>query len=486
MKKHLLGLLALSMLLAAGCGPTVAEVMTMHDRDLTTNDFGASLPYLEEFVADDEDNSHEDTPLWRLMIANAKMLTADKDAIKAFDTAEDVLLKNDKETNNYTSAMLVNDRMLKFVPSFQDRIFISLDKATMYAGKHNNDAARTEFNRMMQYQENWLFERRKEIAASEAAMKERLAKDDQSDIPGVTEESNRLKREAMQVYDNLLTNDNVLGMILKNCNFDLKNSGDINKMKPNDYQNAYATHLCGLFRWLNGDDGVVYLKDALKLKPQSPLLAADLAAADKNAMPQNEVWVYVEDGLCPVRAEVRMDLPVFLVPFAARYVKYIGIALPKQVFRPAAAQVYTVAGTPMEELENIDRLLKAEYDVYMNSAVKRELMRCLLKTVPQVAAGVVRDNLDNSYAKMGCTAFQIAAAQYAASSTLADLRTWNVLPKRVLVQRVQRPANGVIKLTADDKSVDIKVPEGNSIVLVRKVAPASPFVVRQINFAKAK
>lgn len=486
MKKYLLGLLALGMLLTVGCGPTVAEVMDMHDRDLTTNDFSASLPYLEEFVADDDDNSHEDTPLWHLMIANAKMLTADKNAIKAFDTAEDVLLKNDRETNNYTSAMLVNDRMMKFVPSFQDRVFMSLDKATMYAGQRNYDAARTEFNRMMQYQENWLFERRKEIAASEAAMKESLEKENESDVPGVADAANGLRSDAKQVYDNLLQNENVLGMILKNCNFDLRNSGDISRMTPNDYQNAYATHLCGLFRWLNGDDGVVYLKDALKLKPQSPLLAADLAAADKNATPKSDVWVYVEDGLCPTRQEVRMDLPVFLVPFAARYVKYIGIALPRQVFRYNAANVYTVAGTPMEELENIDRLLKVEYDVYMNSAVKRELMRCLLKTIPQVAAGVVRDSIDNKYVKLGCTAFQIAAAQYAYSSTRADLRTWNVLPKRVLVQRVQRPADGVLKLTADDQSVDIKVGEGNSIILVRKVAANSPFVVRQINFGKAK
>ena len=484
MRNFLFVLFAAGMLLTAGCGPSVAEIMAMHDQDLLTNNFNSSLPYMRELVAADKDKSGDDTPLWLLMVANAEMLSGDKDAIRAFDEAEDVILKNDKETKNYVSAMSVNDKQLKFDPIFQDRMFLSLGKASLYAAINKKDEARTEFNRMMQYQENWLFERKKEIAASEAAMKESLQNQQKKDAPAaVNQESNKLKREVQKVYNNLLNSESVLGMILKNCNYDLKNSGDISKMKPNDYQNAYVTHLCGVFRWLNGDDGAAYLKDARNLKPESALVAADFTEADKNVQPKNEIWIYVEDGLCPIRQEVRMDLPMFLVPFAARYVKYIGIALPKQVYRPAAASTYTVAGVPMEELENIDRLLKVEYDVYMNSAVKRELLRSLLKTVPQVAAGVVRDVIDDPYVRMGCTALQLAAASYAASTTRADLRTWNVLPKRVLVQRIKRPANGVIRLTADAQALDIKVAEGNTIVVVRKVAVTSPFVVRQINFA---
>ncbi|MBQ7694717.1 MAG: hypothetical protein IJT50_06290 [Lentisphaeria bacterium] len=487
MKKFLFVLFAAGMLLTAGCGPTVAEIMAMHDQDLLTNNFNSSLPYMKGLVAGDKDRSGDDTPLWLLLVANAEMLSADRDAIRAFDEAEDVILKNDKEARNYVSAMAVNDKQLKFEPGFQDRMFLSLGKATLYAAMNQKDAARTEFNRMMQYQENWLFERRKEIAASEAAMKKSLEDQRKNDAPAaVNQQSNRLKGDVRQTYNNLLNNGSIAGMILKNCNYDLRNSGDISRLKPNDYQNAYATHFCGVFRRLNGDDGVPYLRDAKNLKPASALVAADHAEADKNVPPQNDVWIYVEDGLCPIRLEVRMDLPMFLVPFAARYVKYIGIALPKQVYRSAAAGAYTVAGLPMEELENIDRLLKVEYDVYMNGAVKRELLRSLLKTASQVAPGVVRDAIDDPYVRMGCTALQLAAASYAASTTQADLRTWNVLPKRVLMQHIKRPANGVIRLTADAQALDIQVAEGNTIIVVRKVAVTSPFVVRQINFAPEK
>ena len=473
-----------------GCGPTVAEITEMHNKDLVAGNFTQSMPHMEKLIAEDEKNSHEDTPMWRLMVSNAKMISG-TDAIQDFDKAEDVILNNDKKDKSLVlvKAMAINDKFLPFAPGFQDRMFIGLDKALMYSEKGKTNEARTELNRMMQYQEFWLKERIAEINASKKAMDDSLkpaAKDEKSDLPpAVVEKINELKAEAAKAYDNLLKSDTVLGLVVKNVGFDLQNNPDISALKPQDYQNAYATHFCGIFRTLNKDNGSSFLKDAAALKPASAVVAKDYADVAANKVLKNEVWVYVEDGLCSVKEESRIDLPIGLVPFVGNYVKYMGMALPKLVERASAAENYSVGDAKMEELENIDRLLKTEYSVYMGSAVKRDLLRSLLKTLPQVAAGIMAEKMPDPMAKAGLTAAQYAAAGYALASTQADLRVWNVLPKRVMVQRVSKPADGKLVIKADTETFEVKVPQNdgeNCIVWIRKVAKKSPFIHKVISF----
>ncbi len=515
MKKNLLlAAFCGGMVVLTGCAPTVAEIVEMHNKDLVAGKFDTSMPHMQELIKDDEDNSHEDTPMWRLMVSNAKMLTGDTKAIEEFDAAEDIILKNDKKAKNYVKSMLINDKYLTFDPGFQDRMFFSLDKALMYIEKGNCDAGRTELNRMMQYQEFWLKKRQEEIKASENAMKESLKPEEKSDLPKpVADQINNLKKEVEKVYTDLINSDNVLGLVTKNIGFDLKNNPDISKLKPEDYQNAYATHFCGVVRMLNRDGGTDYLKDAAVLKAQSTVIKNDYELATNNKVPQNKIWVYVEDGLCSIRQETRIDLPILLVPFAGNYVKYMGLALPKLIERNIAADKYIVADKEMEELENIDRLLKTEYNIYMADAVKRDLLRCLLKTLPQVAAGVVKDTIGDPQVKLACSAAQYAAAGYALASTQADLRTWNVLPKRVMVQCVDKPADGKVVIKADAETFELVVPQdvvcfdckgsgktgegkldcikckgvgkfaaNNYIVWIRKVAKNSPFIHKVIAF----
>ena len=61
--------------------------------------------------------------------------------------------------------------------------------------------------------------------------------------------------------------------------------------------------------------------------------------------------------------------------------------------------------------------------------------------------------------------------------TAADLRSWTALPKHVMAVRLDRPADGVVQVVADTQVIPVTVPEGNSLVFIRKAAPsASPSV----------
>ena len=97
----------------------------------------------------------------------------------------------------------------------------------------------------------------------------------------------------------------------------------------------------------------------------------------------NQVWVYVEDGLCPVREEWRLDLPTVLIPYLNRYILYAGMALPYLRYRNEACASYSVAAggqvMPLVELQDVDALLKTEFDVYFRGALTREITRTVVK-----------------------------------------------------------------------------------------------------------
>ena len=138
-------------------------------------------------------------------------------------------------------------------------------------------------------------------------------------------------------------------------------------------------------------------------------------------------------------------------------------------------------------LQDVDALLKTDFDVYFRAALVREITRTVVKIGVQVALGVVAENVDDNYTKIALKGSQIAAAAWAASVTQADLRSWTGLPKRVLAVRVDRPADGRVILAGDGGApvAEIQVPEGNTLVFVRKTSSAAAAVVKTVTFPDA-
>ena len=249
--------------------------------------------------------------------------------------------------------------------------------------------------------------------------------------------------------------------------------------------NAYVQHVCGVFRWLDGGGGRNFLKDAATLAPASAA-ARDFAEADKGLKPRNQVWIWAEDGLCPAREEWRIDLPLVLLPYAGRYVLYAGMALPYLRPRDMGATTWQVqAGgvtTPFAESANMDKLLKTEYDVYMRGALTREITRTVVKTGVQIALGVAADHSGDSRHQLAMRLAQAGVAAWAASTTAADLRSWTALPKTVKCVRIDRPADGRLDVLADNQRIQVAVPEGNTLVFLRKPSPQAMPVVKQVTF----
>ncbi len=453
-----------------GCR-TVNDTLVDYRANISSGQYGAAAKEPEELAA----KGGGDGLLWRLMAASAYDLAGDTArALENYDAAEDIMIANDarsvySQTADTTYAMMLNDRFFPYDGGGQDRIFTCLYKAVGYGSTGDFAAARTELNRAAQHQENWLWERRKDLSAAD----ERLSKE----AADYEKEKGEGKSEGTGQSEVAVSNamrDGTFGNAVKEAfGFDIFTSGVLDTLKPADYQNPYVAHVCGIFRWLNGDgDGRGFLKDAHELRPENSVVSGDLASCGRGERPSGQVWVYVEDGLGPEREPWRLDLPLVLIPYAGRYVKYAGISLPRLLERPSAAATWTAGGEPMQVLANVDALAKIEYDVYMRGAIKREITRTIVDVGVQVALGVAAENSGDWRAKTALVASQYAVAAYSVARRGADTRCWPTLPKTVYLARVSRPASGTLDIAADGAvAVSVKLPaEGNLMVFVRKPA----------------
>jgi len=473
-------LLVVGAAVLAGCR-TNKDILNDYERDLVSGDYRHAA--LE--VSEKAKESGVDQLLWQLQAGGAQHLASERSAaIGYFDKAEDIFIRNDNQSvfsqaAAGAGAMMTNDRVFPFAGSGQDRIFTCLYKALDYAADNNVAAARTELNRAAQHQENWIYERRRDISAAHDRLQKEAkdyAKNNKAEV-----------KDSDSSVDKAFKNASFAAQVKAKTGFDPRVDGDLDRLSLSDYLNVYVQHVCGVYRWLADGRGTEYLKSLPPMRANNAMLAAD-ARDVSSEKPKDQVWVYVEDGLCPCREEWRLDLPLVLIPYLNRYILYAGMALPYLRYRNHACIGYSVRSASgshqLELLQDMDGLLKVEHDVYMRGALAREITRTIAKACVQVALGVTADNCRDSYTQIALKSSQWAAAAWAASVTQADLRSWTSLPKAVYACRVTRPADGKLVLQgggADQVVLDL--PKGNSMVFVNKPSSLAKASVRLVTFA---
>lgn len=468
---------------AALCGcRTTQDVLNDYEKNLVAGSY-AVLPVETGALADKGDDTRL---LWNLMAGTGHYLADDRTAAQiSFDRAEDIFAENDRKSvyaqaGSGTLAMMTNDRAFPYAGYGQDRIFACFYKAVDYAASGNAAAARTEFNRAAQHQENWIWERRRDIAAAD----ERLENDAVAYEKEHPQQANRDTGTQAVLADAAFAE-----AVRAQCGYDPAVSGNLDTLAPASYMNLHVHYACGVWRWLAGDDGRNFIRDVVRMNPAQASAARDFADIEAGRRPVNQVWIFVEDGLCPVREEWRIDLPFALIPGLNRYVLYAGMAFPRLRERAAAARDWTIeaggVAAPFAPTCDFDHLLRTEYDVYMRGALTREITRTIVKVGAQVALGIAAHNTDDWRHQAALTASQIGVATWAATTTAADIRSWTALPKKGYAVRVDRPADGQVTILEDGvRRYKIPVPPGNTILFVRQPAASAPPVVKTVSFPR--
>ena len=108
----------------------------------------------------------------------------------------------------------------------------------------------------------------------------------------------------------------------------------------------------------------------------------------------------------------------------------------------------------------------------------REIIRAVARVGVQIALGAVRDSISDDNTRLALKLVQLGTAAYSYSATDADVRSWTALPKKVYMLDLPRPSDGVVTVNCGVEQVKLNVPQGNTMVFVRKTSSAASSVVK--------
>jgi hypothetical protein len=219
------------------------------------------------------------------------------------------------------------------------------------------------------------------------------------------------------------------------------------------YVNPFSVFLEGLYFLARGETGAdfergrVALEQVRGLIGDNPYIAADCELAEKvaNGAPMPEVtYVIYETGMAPIRDEVRIDIPLFIV---SRSVPYVGVAFPQLKFNSQFNPSLTVRASEGEPLRTA---MLCDMDLVIAQEFRNELPVIIVKTLISAGAKAAAqyglyaatkgNNTLSLFAEIGGVIYQFATNR-------ADLRTWVTLPKQFVYCRLPTPADRKLQLT---------------------------------------
>lgn len=354
------------------------------------------------------------------------------DSIAAFDRAEAGMKYLDTEGFAASAAenvmsVLVNESSRDYRALMSEAIMVNTYKGLSFLAEGNGDYARVEFNRA-----DDRTRRAVDFFSEEIAEQRRALQNDPKNA--------RMVQRSIQ-------SDGMRSVLQAHY-------GDPSgwSVYP-DYIVPASTYLHGLFFLASGqgsadiDRASTSLSRVAAMAPGNGTLkadaelAADLASGrqSRSALPPM-VWVLYENGLGPVLEEVRFDIPLFISHGDRASVIFTGIALPRYRERTAVAgsltaQSGTDAAVKTETIAQMGKVIRTEMQSRFPGVLTRSISGAVVK-------GVIQHQATESLGVAG----QLGSIIYTLATTQADLRGWQALPDHWDAARLERPANGKLRL----------------------------------------
>ncbi len=385
----------------------------------------------------------------------------------AFDRAESQLLwKSDSiaSVQDLLAAGLTlvgNDLMVSYRGTIYEGVMVNTYKATDAVMIGDTARARVELNRAHQRQAN---------AVDQLAAKVQALRAQEEDEDEHRESIDRSLGEAMEP-------DGAVARRLKA----VESLGAYR-----DLRNPFTDWLHGAFRLATGEANRAsdLFRNAAALDgARNRHVLADFAVAERaasgTAAAGDRVWVVHEDGTGPYLRQFRFDLPVFLDRDSFLIVS---MALPD--LRPG-----TSASGPLrlssggedyrtETLLNVDRYAATEFRAGYDAVVGKAVAGTVIRTLLQIA---VHEETKDAGTLGSIIGFVTPIA--AAVVTQADTRIWRALPHAIGIASLPRPADGRIRVTAGDHTVDVRLPSGRFVLVqVKTIARGAPPTVHTAAF----
>lgn len=380
--------------------------------------------------------------------------TAFKLAENKIDEYED---KADVSVTRESGATFSNQANLPYRGKSYDKIMLNTYQALNYWQTGEFDKARVELFRAYQRQQDAVEENRKAIEKAQEEARESGEKD----------KVDKARRDPQL--------QSQIGAI----------EAKLAHLQPyGDYVNPFTVFLDGLFFHYHSElrtdleRSQKSFERMLSLAPENPYLKEDKQLVDQRMSriaPGPMTYVIFETGSAPRREQIRIDVPIII-----SRVSYLGAAFPELRFNENYHRFLRVES----EGRSLDTKLIASMDRIVGTAFKKELPVIITKTlvatiVKATAAYAINEAANESGAVVGLLS-QVGTAIAQAAVNVADLRTWNTLPKEFQYCRIPTPQSGSILLKTSDglRTVTTNVNPGEShIVYVRSVNKNAPIIV---------
>ena len=449
------GFAAVFALLLSGCASYTQNTQGMRDAWSAGNVQQAAQIATAKAKADSDS---VDALLWQLEAgATTRANSQWNDSLLAFDQAENLFdywdARPEFSISREAGATMVNQTILPYRGHAYDKIMAASYQALNYLDLGKPDQARVELNRAYQYQKDAVAANASNIAAAQTAAAKASA-------------DSRKNPDSTDTYDvNRAQNDPQFNANIHQAYGDLDN---LKAYAP--YVNPFSIYLQGLYYLASAqtlsdyEQARVAFKQVKDLIGSNPNIDADYDLANQLASgnlttPPPLTYVIFETGMAPIRTEIRIDIPLFIV---SRQVPYVGVAFPQLQYNAQFCPGLTIQAANTPALHTV---LLCDMDRVIAQDFKNELPTIIIKTLISAGAkaaaqyGLYEATKNNGYASLFAT---VAGVVYQAATNQADLRTWVTLPKQFTYCRLPTPADRKLVLFADGSgtSETVDLPPG--------------------------
>ncbi|MBB6430684.1 hypothetical protein [Algisphaera agarilytica] len=402
-------------------------------------------------------------------------------AINEIDLAPDVSLSRE------TLAAFSNLNALPYRGTYADRIMLYTLRAMNYLELGDSERARVELRRA--------YERQRDAIALNAKKLEEAREAAKAESAG----NNGYDAERAQSDPNFQAGLN-------------ESYAGLNQYRGyGDYANPFAEWLQGIYYLGDAADGSDVERGRMSLSrtagmvPGNTFLDADRRMAESIAgggPTPRTTWVVFATGTAPLRAPIRIDIPLFIFDGS---VDYVGANFPMLVENSNYLSTLSVQPEGEQSSAAVQTQLLADMDSIVGEEFKNDLPVIITKTL--IAAGtkattayLIRKSLEDSNSSDSLTSLvRIATTVYQYAANQADLRTWGSLPKQYQIARLPTPDSGKITISAGGYSASAPggavaraatpitvelLPGEFNVVVVRSINTYSPFRVSQFSLGK--
>ncbi len=398
-----------------------------------------------------------------------------KRSIAAFDEAEDKVNFWEEQAKVKVGsegfAIITNLANLPYRGRDYDKVMLDTYNALNYLQIGQPDSARVSLNRALQRQRDAVADNQKRI----------LAVQKEADKARAGEVKDEKGKSAAYDVDQAQSDPKTgpaLSSALAESTAPMKGYGD--------YVNPFSVFLDGLFFTVRGENGADWergrksFERLAALVPENPYVAADRAlgaAVAEGQVPAGLTYVIFETGTGPVRDQLRIDIPTFLV---SSRLAYVGAAFPRLKFNDDYIPALVVTGGGQTfttaTVASIDSVVANDFKNEWPTIVTKTLIGTATKAIVQA---IVQKQLSDQNPGLGLLGgIGMTVLNY--STNIADTRTWSTLPKEFQYARLATPANRQLAITVGGQTKTITLDPGAvNVVYVKSVSTTAPLFITQ-------